>query len=572
MDDGDKQCVLVFDEMSLKAGISYNSSNDCVEGFEDFGDLGGSRYIANHALAFLVRGLKNKWKQPVGYFLSSGPVSASMLRSLTRNCIEKLQSIGLNVKAIVCDQGSNNRSFVEKAEKVSPDSPFFRVNSENIYVIYDPPHLVKNIRNNLMKHGFSHDGNSIDWIYIAKFYEFDKSNPVRMAPNLTDNHINLRPFAAMRVNLATQVLSHSVAAGISTLCALGKLDSDASHTAKFIEQVDQMFNAFNSSNLHSSQPFRNAIRNESGHIVFLENCLDYLDKLTLPNGKSLPCIQGWKISIRSLIMLWKDLHDNHNFSFLCTNRLNQDCAENLFSIVRGRGGHRDNPTPEQFRGAFRQIVVEQLLVQSEKSNCKVDMDKVLLDISSISSMPAAQTVHENEEQNMPVTRETISIMRLFNTPNTCVQNVCAYMAGYLLKHTKIVCLGCKEKCVLEQVPADGEMYTFIREKTYQNHGSLICPTQNFISFVEDLETYFSLNFPNYMHMGRVMFRLFTGTKMCIETSSELFCGDMNCYSNLEKMVKLYFRVRLHAAIRRANFGSMNSDGKRSRKVLKLKHL
>ena len=48
----------VFDEMSLKAGILYNSSNDCVESFEDFGDLGDSRFIVNHALSFYSNVLK----------------------------------------------------------------------------------------------------------------------------------------------------------------------------------------------------------------------------------------------------------------------------------------------------------------------------------------------------------------------------------------------------------------------------------------------------------------------------------------------------------------------------------
>lgn len=576
MDSDEKQCVLVFDEMSLKAGISYNSSSDCVEGFEDFGDLGGSRYIANHALAFLVRGLKSKWKQPVGYFLSSGPVSAPMLRSLTRNCIEKLQGIGLNIKVVVCDQGSNNRSFVEKAEKVSTGTPFFKVNNENVYVVYDPPHLMKNIRNNLMKHGFLYDGQRINWKYVAEFYEFDKENPVRFAPKLTDCHINLRPFAAMRVNLATQVLSHSVAAGISTLSQLGKLDSDAIHTAKFIELFDKLFNTFNSSSLYCSQQFRNALRNDSEHFEFLDRCLEYLEKLTLPNGKSLPCINGWKISIKSLKMLWADLHKIHNFKFLLTNRLNQDCAENMFSIVRGKGGHRDNPTPEQFRGAFRQIVVDQLLIQSDKSNCKVDLDQVLLDVSSLSNVSTQEHVQQpnqdDMDQNMIVSPETVSVMRVFNTPNVSVQNVCVYMAGYLLKKIKISCENCQQKCMLKIIPENEEMYTFIKEKTYDGRGSLVCPSPKFASFIEDVETYFSLNFSNYMHMSRVMYRLFTGLKMCMENSIELFCGDRTCYLKLECAVKLFFRVRVHASIKRANFGSMNSGGKRNRKVLKLKNI
>ena len=47
-------------------------------------------------------------------------------------------------------------------------------------------------------------------------------------------------------------LSHSVAAGINTLCALKCLPDDASATAVFIETFDQLFNAFNSASFKSS--------------------------------------------------------------------------------------------------------------------------------------------------------------------------------------------------------------------------------------------------------------------------------------------------------------------------------
>ena len=79
----DRNVALVFDEMSIKQSLVYNEGTDSVEGFEDFGNLGQTRYIANHATAFMVRGLASKWKQPVGYFLSSGPIKAKILQSLT---------------------------------------------------------------------------------------------------------------------------------------------------------------------------------------------------------------------------------------------------------------------------------------------------------------------------------------------------------------------------------------------------------------------------------------------------------------------------------------------------------
>ena len=104
----DRNVALVFDEMSIKQSLVYNEGTDSVEGFEDFGNLGQTRYIANHATAFMVRGLASKWKQPVGYFLSSGPIKAKILQSLTQQCIDKVDQTGLNVVALVCDQGSNN--------------------------------------------------------------------------------------------------------------------------------------------------------------------------------------------------------------------------------------------------------------------------------------------------------------------------------------------------------------------------------------------------------------------------------------------------------------------------------
>ena len=121
MDCRDQNVVLVFDEVCIKEGLLYNVGRDIIEGFEDFGHIGQTRYIANHAIVFMIRGLASKWKQPIGYFLSSGPIRAKTLQSLTRSCISKVTETGLNVVALVCEQGSNNRSFIQHLEKVTID-------------------------------------------------------------------------------------------------------------------------------------------------------------------------------------------------------------------------------------------------------------------------------------------------------------------------------------------------------------------------------------------------------------------------------------------------------------------
>ena len=67
---------------------------------------------------------------------------------------------------------------------------------------------------------------------------------IRMTPKLTDRHIMLLPFTAMRVNFAVQFLSLFVATGINILCAWKYLPDEANAIAEFVETFDKLFNAF----------------------------------------------------------------------------------------------------------------------------------------------------------------------------------------------------------------------------------------------------------------------------------------------------------------------------------------
>ena len=136
---------------------------DKIGGFEDFGELGTSQFVAEHALVFMVRGLLSKWKQPLAYFLTAGTVKPEILQRLTRICLDKFEKIGLYPKALVCDQGSNNHSFLHMLEKVSTEKPYTVQNNKKVFVIYDPPHLLKNIRNNFMKSNYKYDSTKVKW-------------------------------------------------------------------------------------------------------------------------------------------------------------------------------------------------------------------------------------------------------------------------------------------------------------------------------------------------------------------------------------------------------------------------
>ena len=66
--------------------------------------------------------------------------------------------------------------------------------NRKIFVFYGPPHLLENVRNNLMKADLRIDEGVVSWQHIADFYNFDKCQPIQMAPKLKDRHIDLPPF------------------------------------------------------------------------------------------------------------------------------------------------------------------------------------------------------------------------------------------------------------------------------------------------------------------------------------------------------------------------------------------
>ena len=63
---------------------------------------------------------------------------------------------------------------------------------------------------------------------------------------------------------------------------------------------------------------------------------------------------GIIVSIRSTLALYQELKDE-NVQYVLTTRLNQDCLENLFSLLRFLGGHGAHPTPIQVMDRIRKI-------------------------------------------------------------------------------------------------------------------------------------------------------------------------------------------------------------------------
>ena len=82
MADQLKLCCVVFDELAIKENVSYNTEHDEVD---DFGDVGKFNILP---ILFTLKGLACKWKQPIGYFVTSSTPSGDLLKYFLLKCIE----------------------------------------------------------------------------------------------------------------------------------------------------------------------------------------------------------------------------------------------------------------------------------------------------------------------------------------------------------------------------------------------------------------------------------------------------------------------------------------------------
>lgn len=74
------------------------------------------------------------------------------------------------MKAIICDQGPNNRSALTKLG-FTKDKPWIYVNGNEIFSVYDVPHLIQNIRNNFLTSDLIFKNNSFFSRYQKNIYD-----------------------------------------------------------------------------------------------------------------------------------------------------------------------------------------------------------------------------------------------------------------------------------------------------------------------------------------------------------------------------------------------------------------
>ena len=523
-------CSLLMDEMAIRKHVEWDGTK-----FRGHVDLGTeiddiSTSVASEAFVLMLVGMNGHWKVPCGYFLINS-LSGEEKANIIKNCLLKLNDVGVRVKSLTCDGPSSNFTMLRSLEAkindyILPSFPHPSDRSTLIPVFLDACHMIKLVRNTFAEQGrLLIDDQEIKWSYVKDLYDLQNVEGFKLANKLKNAHINYHNHK-MKVNLAVQSLSSSVADAISFCKDNLKMTlfQGSEATIKFIRIFDRLFDIFNSRN-PLGKGFKAPISVSNYYFIcnFLTECEIYIKSLKDYNGTAIlkskrkTGFQGFLINIVSLISLCKELlfSDPPQLNYILTYKLSQDHLELFFSAVRSAGGFNNNPTASQFSSAYKRLLMRHE-IEGGRSNCNAQDNTQFLEISE------EYCTNNNDEISFP-SEIVIEFIPHLNPLSEFKEAAISYIAGYVVKmmRKKIKCLKCLEALVSDKIVSQND---FIK---YKNKAGLVMPSFSIVSVCLCTEKFLQRE----LNMSKDGL-LDNKTVASISCSTLLHCETKNLFSSL----------------------------------------
>ncbi|KAG4074447.1 hypothetical protein HA402_014399 [Bradysia odoriphaga] len=406
----DKMCTIGWDEMSLTANLTFDQIKDYIDGFEDIGSKRTNDF-ATHALVFMVRGIQSPYKQPIAYYLTQN-LNAAELSELIKLVTEAVMDTGLKVIGSVCDAVATNRAAVNRL--MYPNSRRsnttgmlleYSINGTILWHYFDPPHLIKSVRNNLLTKDLNHlvsfnelkfrrngalawneknkQQRTASWKDVDDFYRFNDTGLFNLIPNITPEHMN--PVKRkMKVSLATQVFSGTYGRNMY-LCAKRKqFLNNCIGTSAVLLFFNELFDSVNGGNVSPTDKLVGAVTAESEHFKFWEYAIRMLDNMSYtanlttgrPNQSNV--CKHFVSTLKAFRRISEHLFET-GVKTIGLRRFNQDGLENQFFKIRSYCGSNPKPNARDFRNAYTtSIFNNQMTSHSINANCEADDDKYVL--------------------------------------------------------------------------------------------------------------------------------------------------------------------------------------------------
>ena len=324
---------------------------------------------------------------------------------VTRSVIEAAHAIGLFVRVCVSDMGVANQDMWRTVGVHSCKDSLQNYiqhpcsSSDRLYFMADPPHLLKNVRNSLLTQciilpatvvtQFGLPSNLVSVDHVRKLVSLQDELHLKLAPALKKAHVFPGQYQKMRVNMASALLGHTTASALRYCVSVNLLPREALSTAWFCDAVNSWFDAMNARMIKAA-----LFKTSAGKLEALNQLLTVIRDVKFTGREGWKPIQmGIQLSTTTILDLHRNLVCNGTYNFLMSGRLTQDCVENLFSCIRGRGD--SHPSPVLFRHNLRVISLSQYMHIAPSSSYDVDDSVYFLDFLKTRPVSSATAIDDD---------------------------------------------------------------------------------------------------------------------------------------------------------------------------------
>ena len=306
--------ILSWDATGYNKTVQFDKKSGELQGFTyDPESFTCHQQFANKVNCFLVSSPERriKIKFPVTYYHCTA-LNSAVVRQQWDEVMTGLESIGLRVVCCVCDGASEHHKFFNTVlDVLSVHDPTITVRFDDMWVVSDPPHLIKKFRNNWLSSGelFKHtkrlmiDGHHIGWTFMNATYTASTTlpdgskRPLQILPKLKYDVIDPSSIQRLRVSLAAIPFSKKVQDfvrhNIPRVAELARVrETDIKATLLFSENVNELFQMMN-----SKEPFTWTDEQDSNGVT-----IGLKDKLDTSHGFSLNWFsEKYGVSVKTMM-------------------------------------------------------------------------------------------------------------------------------------------------------------------------------------------------------------------------------------------------------------------------------
>lgn len=303
--------------------------------------------LAKDALVYMVVG--SDFKLPIAYELLTGLESVDRA-ALTLRAIKSIEEAGARVMSFTGDGIITNITTVEiLGAKFNEGKPFFTSPThpeQKIYVIFDPPHMLKLVRKHFSSNMIYHQDQLVDWELLNTLVKKQSSDNFNLCNKLTKTHMNWHQ-KPMNVRLAAETISKSVADTLDQLRTDGYEEfENCAITTEFIRFFNNAFDILNfGENRKGDGRFKQKICEDTANQIFefAESFKRYISQLELrQKTKTVPILLssaergffGFFTNFVSLQGIYEDFVLNGPLEEFYTFQFSQDHLETFFSLIR----------------------------------------------------------------------------------------------------------------------------------------------------------------------------------------------------------------------------------------------